>query len=266
MLIPTTFPRPADLTGAINGMLPGSVLDTVRAAEGWSDELHHEAAQAWNRLVAAAAGAGFQLTFTDCYRDVRAQEILFRARFTVIPTPGQPTVIWQGRTWWLRKDPATGRSLAWANRPGTSNHGWGLAVDAARAVLGSKAQPFTASMFEWLEAMAPTFGWVWENPKEPWHLVYIGAPTPTAPPVGASTEEDMPLIVHGDGPGRPNNTPPTAEEVTGNGWAWAEIIRGTKRWISRNEADVLEAAGITARAVPQAKLDAMPWDRSSLAG
>lgn len=55
--------------------------------------------------------------------------------------------------------------------PGTSNHGWGLAVD-----LCGGAQSFGSAQYAWLAAHAPSYGWVnppWARPgagrEEPWH-------------------------------------------------------------------------------------------------
>ena len=55
--------------------------------------------------------------------------------------------------------------------PGTSNHGWGLALD-----LGGGLQSYGTAQYEWMRANAPDFGW--DNPEwaraggsknEPWH-------------------------------------------------------------------------------------------------
>jgi hypothetical protein len=55
--------------------------------------------------------------------------------------------------------------------PGTSNHGWGLALD-----LCGGAQSFGSPQYAWLRANAPSAGWVnpeWAWPgrgrEEPWH-------------------------------------------------------------------------------------------------
>lgn len=64
-----------------------------------------------------------------------------------------------------------GQKPALAAVPGTSNHGWGLAVD-----LCGGAQSFGTAQYSWLAANAPAFGWVnpaWARPgagrEEPWH-------------------------------------------------------------------------------------------------
>lgn len=60
--------------------------------------------------------------------------------------------------------------------PGTSNHGWGTAVD-----LGDGVQSFTSDTHAWLKANAPRFGWFhpsWAEPggskPEPWHWEFAG--------------------------------------------------------------------------------------------
>ncbi|MBB4904796.1 D-alanyl-D-alanine carboxypeptidase family protein [Actinophytocola algeriensis] len=60
--------------------------------------------------------------------------------------------------------------------PGTSNHGWGLALD-----LCGGAQSFGSAQYAWLRANALSFGWVnpeWAWPgrgrEEPWHWEFGG--------------------------------------------------------------------------------------------
>jgi LAS superfamily LD-carboxypeptidase LdcB len=53
--------------------------------------------------------------------------------------------------------------------PGTSNHGWGLAVD-----LGCGVQSSRSAQYRWMIANAGRFGWVhpswaFHDPFEPWH-------------------------------------------------------------------------------------------------
>jgi hypothetical protein len=64
-----------------------------------------------------------------------------------------------------------GQKPALAAVPGTSNHGWGLAVD-----LCGGAQSYGSAPYRWLATNAPTFGWInpaWAQPgagrEEPWH-------------------------------------------------------------------------------------------------
>jgi D-alanyl-D-alanine carboxypeptidase len=49
-----------------------------------------------------------------------------------------------------------------AAQPGTSQHGWGLALDLD---LDSRAQA-------WMRANAARFGFVEDTPREPWHWAF----------------------------------------------------------------------------------------------
>lgn len=62
----------------------------------------------------------------------------------------------------------------WAASPGTSNHGWGLAIDLC------KEETSDSEIYAWLWANAPAYGW--QNPAwaqvggekyEPWHWEYV---------------------------------------------------------------------------------------------
>ncbi len=63
-----------------------------------------------------------------------------------------------------------------AARPGTSQHGWGLAVDLCKGEASARAKEHT-----WLKENAPDFGWDnpdWarsggSGPYEPWHWEYV---------------------------------------------------------------------------------------------
>ena len=55
--------------------------------------------------------------------------------------------------------------VASAACPGTSNHGWGLAVDIY--AVGAEGR------LEWLLDNAARFGWSWELQSEPWHIRYV---------------------------------------------------------------------------------------------
>ncbi|GGA72757.1 hypothetical protein GCM10011490_24420 [Pseudoclavibacter endophyticus] len=58
-----------------------------------------------------------------------------------------------------------------AAQPGTSNHGWGLAVDLAWPITSS-----ATAEHAWVAATAPLFGWEWtgRNFGEPWHFDFTG--------------------------------------------------------------------------------------------
>lgn len=61
--------------------------------------------------------------------------------------------------------------------PGTSNHGWGLAIDTAQGAQNG----FGSESYEWLKRNAPAFGWhaprwAWQDGSNPeyWHFEYTG--------------------------------------------------------------------------------------------
>ena len=110
---------------------------------------HHlraDAAVALARLnIAYRARFGHNLCLTDSYRSVAAQESL------------------------------AARKPGLAARPGTSEHGMGLAVDFCGGV-----EKYRSTEYDWMRANAPAFGW--ENPdwaippssrEEPWHWEYV---------------------------------------------------------------------------------------------
>ena len=109
--------------------------------------LRADAARAFNRLTAASrASRGVPLCVTDSYRDYPSQVDVFSRK------PGLAAV------------------------PGTSNHGWGVAVDLCGGI-----ETFGSSAHAWMKANAPRYGWVhpgWAEPggsrPEPWHWEYVG--------------------------------------------------------------------------------------------
>lgn len=110
--------------------------------------LRADAAMAWWLLsVEYERQFGESLCVTDAYRSLSAQQRLYSVK------PGL------------------------AARPGTSNHGWGVAVD-----LCGGAQSFGTAQYEWLSLNAERLGWT--NPgwaqrsgsrPEPWHWEFDGA-------------------------------------------------------------------------------------------
>jgi len=133
--------------GYANGLIPASALCPLSAS---GQLLRCDATSAWNAMAAAYdAATGDQLCITDSYRPLSVQ----------------------------RKLRAEKPSLAAV--PGTSNHGWGLAVDMCEP--GTKPMGFTTPTYLWLKNNAARFGWShpgWADPgrgqEEPWHWEYTG--------------------------------------------------------------------------------------------
>lgn len=127
---------PADLAAYGNGRIPADALDQVGST---SHRLWAPAAGAFEDVLAAAARDGVTIGITDSYRSYDAQVDVAQ-----------------------RKGLYSQGGLAAA--PGTSPHGWGLAVDLK---LDAQAQA-------WMRANGGRFGFVEDTPREPWHWVYRG--------------------------------------------------------------------------------------------
>lgn len=128
-----------------NGVVP---LAELCALPDDDQALHPDAARAWSQLVTAyRAKFGVGPCVTDSYRSLQAQQRLYALK------PGL------------------------AATPGTSNHGWGVAVDLCGGV-----ESFSTPEHLWLRSNAPAFGWVlpaWAQERgsrpEPWHWEYRGS-------------------------------------------------------------------------------------------
>ena len=135
------------VAGYSNGQLPMSALCPLWDAPGMMLQAH--AAAAFNRMSQAFNGAfGEPLCVTSSYRTYAKQVELYATM------------------------PA-----GYAAVPGTSNHGWGLAVDLCGGI-----QVDYSPEHEWLLAHAGEFGWFhpsWAmpggpGPHEPWHWEFAG--------------------------------------------------------------------------------------------
>jgi hypothetical protein len=185
--------RPSTLNGLTNGELPDEVLTVI----GPKGELESTAARAWFALYAAAKSAGHELTYTygGTFRSYDDQESLFRRRYTDRYDPAVNTTTgvrhWQGRKWWKRQ------KVAAAAVPGTSNHGWGLAVDAAVGDHPRNASPITSAL-PWLIENAARFGFSWELQSEPWHIRYVAGDAVPAAVLAHESPAPEVQIVEGD--------------------------------------------------------------------
>ena len=162
---------PTDLVGQKNGELNPALLRDIKAPNG---KLHHLAATAWNALQLAAFFDGIELKHVGAYRPLDRQVALFNERYSSTKTPRKPEVTrkYQGKTWYLKK------GMAPAGTPGTSNHGWGLAIDVASA---------SGKRLDWLlgdgfyTSNALKFGFSWEvrdgANAEAWHIRYVAGDT-----------------------------------------------------------------------------------------
>lgn len=127
-----------------NGQLPSTELCQLPSA---GHLLHADAAKAWwrlNRAFKRRFDTG--LCATDSYRSYEAQAAVYGQK------PGLAAV------------------------PGTSNHGWGVAMDLCGGV-----ESYTSPQHAWLAMNSAKYGWVnpsWAQARgsrpEPWHWEYVG--------------------------------------------------------------------------------------------
>ena len=167
--------KPTDLTGQQNGYLTANILRTIQKPSG---QLEQHAATAWNCLQLAAYFNGLTLDQVGAYRTYDRQLAMFNDRYSIKDYGRKPQVIriWQGRKYYLKPGKAP------CATPGNSDHGLGLAIDAANCHEGS-------ALLAWLlgdglatcQALLYGFTWAVADPKnpnfEPWHLQYVTGDT-----------------------------------------------------------------------------------------
>jgi peptidoglycan hydrolase-like protein with peptidoglycan-binding domain len=241
--------RPADLTGQTNGRLSSALLRPVPGG----GRLHHLAARAWEALVIHAMAHGkLPLTYTHggTYRDFASQERLFRSRYEIGGAHGGCKT-WNGERWC--KKLVNGRVPATAATPGTSNHGWGLAIDTAYdSNPANGVHPDDAAYIKghagwaWLLANAERFGFSWELQSEPWHIRYVAgdtlpqavldwerfaaslAPAPAPAPAPSPTPAPTPVPTPAPAPG-------------GRKMQWLDTLRRGASGQNRNTVMILQA-------------------------
>lgn len=126
--------------GFANGMIPSEAMCALNGVSYHA--LRCDAAKAYDAMSQAYAKQfGSTICITDSYRSFAAQVRLYAEK------PGLAAV------------------------PGTSNHGWALAVDLCGGI-----ESFSTEQHAWMVANAPKFGWVhpdWARQgggrEEPWH-------------------------------------------------------------------------------------------------
>lgn len=124
--------------------------------------LYINAARAWNAMAHYASEDNVFLNVNapvNAYRSMQIQRKIFLQSYTLDVNPDVPRVEFENQSWYLKD----GHSFA--QIPGKSAHGFGLAVDIRNAVM-SKA------VSGWLAVNAKQFGWFHEYGCEPWHVVY----------------------------------------------------------------------------------------------
>ena len=125
---------PTELVGYGNGKIPANALEKVGNT---NHKLWAPAAESLTRMVSDAKAQGVTIGITDSYRSYDEQVDVAR-----------------------RKGLYSQGGLA--AKPGTSEHGWGMATDLD---LNNKAQA-------WVRANGEKYGFVENTPREPWHWAY----------------------------------------------------------------------------------------------
>ena len=141
---PASFDGARSWGGYPNGLIPPSAMCPL-GPPGHS--MRCDAAAAYRAMSAAfETSFGTPICITDSYRAYAGQVKLY------------------------------GQKPALAAVPGTSNHGWGLAVDLCGGI-----QSFGTASYAWMTAHAGRFGFLhptWADPgggrEEPWHWEYAG--------------------------------------------------------------------------------------------
>lgn len=129
--------------------------------------LRADATTSWVRLCNYF---GREIKLTDSYRPLTVQRNIFFSRYISQATGGgyYGDVKHYNGVRYVRL-----RGYATVAVPGTSNHGWGTAVDIADGVNKSQGE-----VWNWLNTYAHMFGWfnpAWAKTKnyyEPWHWEY----------------------------------------------------------------------------------------------
>lgn len=154
--------------GYQNGRIPLDALKVVSFAGGHRG--HPIAVDALVRLNDAfRARFGANIVITDSYRDYDAQVRVRAEKGNLAATPG------------------------------TSNHGWGRALD-----LSSNINKHTSAEHAWMQANAPGYGWIlpsWAqqggSKPEPWHWEFPnlnGGTTPVPLPEVKEEEKNMMVL------------------------------------------------------------------------
>lgn len=175
---------PSDYSPAANGIITLIALVAVYLPGVGLGQMHRNAARSFRCMQFVLWGqtggpkGGKQLTATssvDCFRPLDVQITAWNIRMTRPYNPltcSTTSKLWNGLQYWLR------RGMAMVATPGKSNHGNGLAIDAA---LWTEVKPGVFKItalaadrvaWAWMQANAPAFGWYWNVKTESWHLEY----------------------------------------------------------------------------------------------
>jgi D-alanyl-D-alanine dipeptidase len=181
------LPKEVEKVG--NGKLTDKMMKKVKCGGVmWSG-----AADAFNAMYDAALAAGHKLRNIGDYRPFDGQLSMFMDRYDQKATGRKPEITrtYQGKTWYLKK----GKSPS--GTPGTSNHGFGLAIDLAIDAKGKIANIGGTKAYDWMCENAPNYGFYLQgaptkadgkaNPEyEAWHWQYCIGDKPAPALSGAA--------------------------------------------------------------------------------
>jgi LAS superfamily LD-carboxypeptidase LdcB len=210
--------RPTPIEGAENGRVPADEL--VTAAPGC--RVARDAGPSTALLLRQARSRNIPLGTEDCYRPIDDQVTLY-ARNTSSggPCTARPSTYPDGRP------------------RGTSNHGWGKAIDFSQT---GTSFTFRTAGYRFLTEHAEAAGWVhpdWAGPgmtcAEPWHWEWVGdggtqgGPVVRADVVAAAdtapSADDALLLVTGLGAVESRGTTPAPSygSLTGTTLSWVIV-------------------------------------------
>ena len=224
--IDTRGVRPTLLDGERNGRIDSRLLVTIpheHPGEPLGYQLVLPAARAYRAMHAAARSADVivkPVSPGDTYRTFEQQTTLFESRYVPNgPCEGCRDCVGYERR--CKKCNEAGRPVATAACPGTSNHGWGLAVDVGtESDDDSGTDDLDAATLGWLEANAQRFGFAWELESEPWHIHFVeGDVVPGAVLAHEATHGGPPLPRVAANPVRVPPEPEGDDEMPTHRWA-----------------------------------------------
>lgn len=186
---PEAYVEDLELAGIRNGDMP-----SLRMIEVGRCTLDRDAAYTLALMMEAAAQDGVGLYPGDCYRSLSQQKAAYESRCPEIETeitkydPATDETIVVGL---VTERECSGPPIA---IPGTSNHGWGRAIDFTSN--GRSSLDCNDAAFTWLNANGARFGWVhpaWAScglsTAEPWHWEWGGVQEALPlPPITLSAE------------------------------------------------------------------------------
>lgn len=171
-----------------------------------------DAAASYERMAAEFNKVHGPMYMTDAYRSYEIQEKIFRERYRPQASGVGPyrDVRWWNGVRYVRVNNAA------AAVPGTSNHGWGVAVDFASGINVS----FSSPQYRWMHANAGRYGW--DNRagitiREPWHWEYNPDNDQYLNSGGGSTVKPNPVPPNTEGD---DDDMPSAEEVAAAVWSY----------------------------------------------